>query len=94
MLTQSQLATLGILKLRGMLGDGVFAANDAEAITALCDYSQAQIEARARGGRTITNARREANRRNASGSRKPKCACGAMTAERAVKRNHKCARVH
>lgn len=89
-LTQSQMATLGILKLRGMLSDGVFAATDAEAITALCDYAQAQIEARRRGGRTITDARREANRRNASGARKPKCACGAMTTERATKRNHKC----
>lgn len=91
MLAQSQLATLGILKLRGMLGDGVFAATDAEALNALCDYAQAQIEARAKGGRTITDARREANQRNASKARKPQCACGKMTQERAAKRNHKCA---
>lgn len=73
-----------------MLDAGVFATTDAEVITALCDYTEAQIEARARGGRTITDARRAANQRNASGARKPQCACGKMTQARAAKRNHKC----
>lgn len=91
MLTQSQLAAAGILHLRGILATNALPGDQREALTALCDYAQAQIEARARGGRTITDARREANQRNASRTRKPQCACGKMTADRATKRNHKCA---
>lgn len=91
--TQTTLATAGILHLRGILAVNVFPDNQREALTALCDYAQAQIEARARGGKTVTDARIAANKRNAQKSRKarkPKCNCGAMTAERAAKRNHIC----
>ena len=89
--TQTTLAAAGILHLRGILARVLYMpAHEYEALTALCDYAQAQIEARAKGGRTITDKRRAANRRNASKARKPQCACGKMTQERAAKRNHKC----
>lgn len=90
--TQTTLAAAGILHLRRILGgEPNMPSLIRESLTALCDYAQAQIEARAKGGRTITDARREANRRNASKARKPQCPCGKMTAERAAKRNHRCA---
>lgn len=91
-LTQTTLAVAGILHLRRILdGEPNMPPTIRGSLTALCDYAQAQIEARARGGRTVTDARRAANQRNASSARKPKCLCGAMTAERAAKRNHVCA---
>lgn len=89
-MSQTTLATAGILHLRGILAANAFPGDQREALNALCDYAQAQIEARAKGGRTITDARRIANQRNASKARKPKCSCGKMTADRAAKRNHKC----
>lgn len=90
--TQTTLAAAGILHLRGILDAAIFLPDhQREALNALCNYAQAQIEARAKGGRTITDKRRAANRRNASKARKPQCACGKMTAERAAKRNHRCA---
>jgi len=70
--TQTTLAAAGILHLRGILARVLYMpAHEYEALTALCDYAQAQIEARARGGRTITDKRRAANQRNASKARKP-----------------------
>lgn len=90
-MSQTTLATAGILHLRGILASAIYLPNhQREALNALCDYAQAQIEARARGGHTVTDARRAANQRNASKARKPKCSCGKMTADRAAKRNHKC----
>lgn len=90
--TQSELTTLGILKLRGMLSDGIIALPDCAAITALCDYAQSQIEARKLGGKAKSSAKTEANRRNASKSRrrKPRCLCGKMTADAARKSSHVC----
>ena len=91
-MTQSELTTLGILKLRGMLSDGIIALPDRAAITALCDYAQTQIEARLRGGKATSHAKTEANRRNASKSRtkKPRCLCGKMTTDAARKNSHVC----
>lgn len=66
-------ATAGILHLRRILdGNPTLPSDQRESLTALCDYAQAQIEARSKGGRTMTDARRAANRLNASKPRKRK----------------------
>lgn len=89
-MTQSELATLGILKLRGMLSDGIIALPDRAAITALCDYAKAQIKARSRGGKAKSPAKTEANRSNARRPRKPRCLCGKMTMDAARRSGHVC----
>lgn len=71
MTSQTELASAGIIIIRQELDAGTFASAFAE-VAALCDYAQAQIEARSKGGRTMTDARRAANRLNASKPRKRK----------------------
>lgn len=71
--TQTTLAAAGILHLRRILdGNPAMPTDQREALTALADYAEAQIEARSKGGRTMTEARRAANRLNASKPRKRK----------------------
>lgn len=50
-LSQAELAVKGIILLRGALQRGAYPAEQAEALAALCDYTESAIDARARGGR-------------------------------------------
>lgn len=50
-LSQTELAVKGVLLLRRRLDAAQFPADESKAITALCNYTQRTIEARAAGGR-------------------------------------------
>lgn len=91
-MTQSELAARGVVIQRKKIAAGDYDADDAEALRALCDYAESQIVARKLGGKAKSPAKTEANRRNASKSRrrKPRCLCGRMTADAARKSSHVC----
>lgn len=91
-MTQSELAARGVVIQRKKIAAGDYDADDAEALRALCDYTEAQIKARSRGGNATSPAKTEANRRNASRPRKkkPRCLCDKMTADAARKSSHVC----
>ncbi len=91
-MTQTELATQGILKIRWMLNDGAIALLDRAAIEATCNLLESFIEARQRGGKATSHAKTKANRRNASKprKRKPRCLCKKMTADMARKHGHIC----